>query len=271
MIGATRNSKVLARKRFGQHFLTDRQVIADLVMAIDPRPDDFLVEIGPGRAALTGGLFERIEHVTAIELDRDLAQLLRSRFPPERLRLIQADALRFDYSALAATTHAAALIRLVGNLPYNISSPLLVHLIGHRSAIADQHFMLQKEVVDRIAALPGESAYGRLTVLLQTFYQVQALFEVGPLAFEPPPKVRSAVLRMKRLRSPQVPSLASLEGLTARAFAQKRKMLRNTLLPWLDAQGIDSAGIDPGARAEDIPVATYGAIALQIDHRFQAS
>lgn len=249
-----------ARKRFGQHFLTDQGAIADIVNAIDPQAGDRIVEIGPGRAALTVALLQRLPRIEAIEIDRDLVKWLNGRFSTDRLRVIEGDALATDFSALGAPP-----IRLVGNLPYNISSPLLVHLIGHRRAIVDQHFMLQKEVVERIVADAGNSAYGRLSVLLQSYFQTQWLFDVGPDSFDPPPKVTSAVLRMRARSGPPPPSLRSIETLTARAFAQKRKMLRKTLLPWLEQRGLDASAIDPTARAEDVPVAVYGAIAQQMD------
>ncbi len=251
----------VARKRFGQHFLTDRRAIGSIVDAIDPRAQDSILEIGPGRAALTDALLQRIGMIRAIEIDRDLAQWLRTRFQQDRLQLIEGDALRIDYRSIAQGSP----IRLVGNLPYNISSPLLVHLIAYRDAILDQHFMLQKEVVTRIVSDAGASSYGRLSVLLQAYYQVQWLFDVGPECFEPPPKVTSSVLRMRPRLDHVAPSLASLERLTAQAFAQKRKMLRKTLLPWLEQQGIDSAMIDPTARAEDVEVSVYCLLAGQMD------
>lgn len=249
-----------ARKRFGQHFLTDRGVIAAIADAIDPRPGEALLEIGPGRAALTAALLDRIDSIHAIEIDRDLVRWLRSRFNEERLQLIEADALEVDYTALLAGRP----LRLVGNLPYNISSPLLLHLIGHRQAIVDLHFMLQKEVVERIAARSGESAYGRLTVMLQAHFQVENLFGVGPQAFEPPPKVDSAVIRMRPWRGRDEPPQQELERLTAVAFAQKRKMLRKSFIPWLEQQGIDSSGVEPTARAEDLPVELYCELAVRL-------
>lgn len=248
----------LPRKRFGQHFLVDRAVIEAIVRAVAPRDGDELLEIGPGQAALTDALLERIGHLTAIEIDRDLARRLRSRHPASRLTLIEADALQFDYR------RAAGQWRLVGNLPYNISSPLLVHLVQFRGQVTDQHFMLQKEVVDRIAAQPGTADYGRLTVLLQTYYAVQALFDVDAAAFDPPPRVTSAVLRMIPLRAADEPPLAVMETLLAQAFAQRRKMLRNTLLPWLAARGIADSGLAPTVRPEDVPVADYVALARRL-------
>ena len=263
-----------ARKRFGQHFLIDQGVIANIVDAIDPQPEQKLIEIGPGRAALTAALLSRVPAITAIEIDRDLVHWLQARWPAKALRLIEHDALTFDYRSVSAnagtstsigtSASASASLRLVGNLPYNISSPLLIYLIGFRDCVVDQHFMLQKEVVDRIAAAPGASAYGRLTVLLQAFYQVQSLCEVAPSAFEPPPKVVSSVIRMRPLtRTRQVPQ-AALELLTARAFAHKRKMLRTTLLPWLQQLGVDHCAIAPTARAEEVSVSVYCDLARSI-------
>jgi 16S rRNA (adenine1518-N6/adenine1519-N6)-dimethyltransferase len=246
--------KLVARKRFGQHFLTDRGVIQAMVRAIDPVEQDRLVEIGPGRAALSTALLERIGSLQAVEIDRDLVTWLRARFAGSRLTVFEHDALAFDYSALAASGP----IRVVGNLPYNISSPLLVHLLSHRHAILDQHFMLQKEVVDRIVASPGSSEFGRLSVLLQAFYDVESLFDVAPESFDPPPRVMSAVIRMlpRAETSPGVP-LQALETVLAQGFSQRRKMLRKTLLVWLEQQGVDPTGIDPTARAEDLPVACW--------------
>jgi 16S rRNA (adenine1518-N6/adenine1519-N6)-dimethyltransferase len=246
------------RKRFGQHFLIDRSVIEAIVRAVAPREGDELLEIGPGQGALTDALLQRIGHLSAVEIDRDLARRLRARHPAGRLTLIEADALRFDYG------RATGRWRLVGNLPYNISSPLLVHLVRFRGQVSDQHFMLQKEVVDRIVALPGTADYGRLTVLLQTYYAVQALFDVDAAAFDPPPRVTSAVLRMIPLGAAEEPPLAVMEALLAQAFAQRRKMLRNTLLPWLAARGIADSHLPPTARPEELPVADYVALARRL-------
>ncbi|UCE31611.1 MAG: 16S rRNA (adenine(1518)-N(6)/adenine(1519)-N(6))-dimethyltransferase RsmA [Burkholderiales bacterium] len=249
------------RKRFGQHFLVDPAVIDAIVDAIDPRPTDRLVEIGPGLGALTAALLERIDVLEAVELDRDLVDVLGRRFG-DRLVLHPADALAFDFGRLAADSP----LRLVGNLPYNISTPLLIRLVGLRSRLVDAHFMLQKEVVDRVAAAPGGRDYGRLSVMMQAYFQAQALFEVAPHAFEPPPRVHSAVLRLRPLAQPATVSAEALERVVAAAFAQRRKMLRTTLLPWLAGRGVDreiwqALGIAPTARAEELPVATYVALA----------
>ena len=250
----------VARKRFGQHFLCDRAVIEAIVSAIDPKAGELLVEIGPGLAALTDALLRRVPALTAIEIDRDLAARLRRRYG-DRLELVEADVLQVDLRALAGQRQ----MRLVGNLPYNISSPLLVRLLDFRDCVADQHFMLQKEVVDRIVSGHGCAAYGRLGVLLQAYYDVEALFDVPPEAFDPPPRVDSAVVRM--LPRPKPPELEPevLSELLAAAFGKRRKMLRGTLLPWLEARGVDAETlVEPTARAEDVPVEVYVELASRL-------
>ena len=251
--------KPVARKRFGQHFLVDRGVIESIVAVVAPRAGENLIEIGPGDAALTAVLLDRVPHLRAIEIDRDLAARLRKRFG-ERLDLIEADVLTVDFAALAAPGP----LRLVGNLPYNISTPLLVKLIDCRYCVVDQHFMLQKEVVERIVAAPGCAAYGRLGVLLQAFYDTESLIDVPPQAFEPPPRVDSAVIRMlPRPEAHSVPQ-AALSQVLAVGFGQRRKMLRKTLLPWLQTRGIDGAGLPETARAEEVPVAQWIALAHRV-------
>ncbi|MBC6959542.1 MAG: 16S rRNA (adenine(1518)-N(6)/adenine(1519)-N(6))-dimethyltransferase RsmA [Lautropia sp.] len=247
----------VARKRFGQHFLVDASVIAAIVAAIDPRDGQVIVEIGPGLAALTEALLERVPRLHAVEIDRDLAARLRRRWGPQRLELHEADALHFDFSRIAAGGDAAAPLRLVGNLPYSISSPLLVRLLAFRGRVVDQHFMLQKEVVDRIVAAPGGSGFGRLSVLLQACYEVESLFVVPPQAFDPPPAVDSAVLRMAVRSDVAEEDTSALQRLLAAGFAQRRKMIRKTLLPWLAAHGVRADGLDPAARPEDLDVATW--------------
>jgi 16S rRNA (adenine1518-N6/adenine1519-N6)-dimethyltransferase len=249
------------RKRFGQHFLADRAVLAAIVSAIDPQPADRMIEIGPGPGALTGPLIERLGHLTAIEIDRDLCARLRRRWPPERLSLIEGDALTVPLGGLLSGAGPASRARLVGNLPYNISSPLLVRLIDDREHISDQHFLLQNEVVDRVVAAPGSTQFGRLSVLLQAFYQVDKVLEVPPEAFEPPPRVDSALLRMRVNALPLAQCQKSLQRVLAAAFGQRRKMLRGTLLPWLREQGVDPGAIDGELRAEDLSVETYCALA----------
>ena len=245
------------RKRFGQHFLADSGVVAAIVAAIDPREGQTIVEIGPGLAALTRALLDRVRHLHAVEIDRDLASRLRRRWGPERLSLHEADVLRFDFGSIAAAPGAPNLLRVVGNLPYNISSPLLVHLLAYRERVDDQHFMLQKEVVERIVAAPGSAQFGRLSVLMQAYYEVDALFVVPALAFDPSPKVDSAVMRMMVRREVAQADPGPLQRLLATGFAQRRKMIRNTLLPWLAAHGLRVDDLDPTLRPEDLDVATW--------------
>ena len=249
-----------ARKRFGQHFLADALVIDDIVRAIAPQPGQCLVEIGPGLGAMTGPLLQRAGRMTVIELDRDLAARLR-RDP--RLDVIEADVLRVDFRALAAQAAAAGqAFRVVGNLPYNISTPILFHLLEVADVVLDQHFMLQKEVVERMAAAPGGKTYGRLSVMLQWRYHIEAVLDVPPEAFDPPPRVDSAVVRMLPLPPDPTVDPARLSSLVTAAFSQRRKILRHTLGRWLDehAPG-SSAGVDLQRRAEEVPVAEYLALA----------
>jgi 16S rRNA (adenine1518-N6/adenine1519-N6)-dimethyltransferase len=251
-------AKHIARKRFGQHFLTDRAVLDAIVGVIRPEPGEALVEIGPGLGAMTDPLVARCQRLTVIELDRDLAQRLRQR--PE-LEVIEADVLQVDFAALAA--RAGQRLRVVGNLPYNISTPILFHLLGAVSHVIDQHFMLQKEVVDRMAAAPGGKDYGRLSVMLQWRYRIEAVLDVPPEAFEPPPRVDSAVVRMRPL--PLVAGVdATLLGELVRvAFSQRRKLLRHTLGRWLDAR--EFAGeFNVQRRAEEVPVSEYLALAAAV-------
>lgn len=251
------------RKRFGQHFLHDPYVLARIVGAIAPREGDALVEIGPGEGALTRPLLERIPRLTAIEIDRDLAASLAAEFPPGRLQVIVADALEFDFATLPAA------LRIVGNLPYNVSTPLLFHLAGFAAQVRDMHFMLQLEVVDRMAARHSTPEYGRLSVMLQRKFRIEKLFKVSPGAFRPPPKVESAVVRL----TPRPPSEIAVvdEKLFAtvvtRAFGARRKTLRNALSSLLDAPGLEQLGIDPGLRPENIPPQDYIRIAIEITGR----
>ena len=244
-------SRHVARKRFGQHFLVDAGVVDAIVRAVGPRPGDRLVEIGPGLGALTGPLAERCGRLTAIELDRDLAARLRRR---DGLDVVEADVLKVDFGALAAAAGGA--LRVVGNLPYNISTPILFHLLEHAASIADQHFMLQKEVVERMVASPGGRDYGRLSVMLQWRYAMESVLDVPPTAFDPPPRVDSAVVRMRPLAPPADVDARALGALVAVAFSQRRKLLRNTLGPWLAERGCESA-FDLQRRAEEVPVGDY--------------
>ncbi len=247
--------KHTARKRFGQHFLTDEAVIDRIVRTIDPRPGEALVEIGPGLGALTGPLLERCERLTVIELDRDLAARLRR---DARLDVVEADVLNVDFGALAES--AGQPLRVVGNLPYNISTPILFHLLEHSAQVRDQHFMLQKEVVQRMAAAPGGKDYGRLSVMLQWRYRIESVLDVPPTAFEPPPRVDSAVVRMEPLARDDSIDAARLGELVGVAFSQRRKILRHTLGRWFEQQGLAPA-FDLQRRAEEVPVAEYLALA----------
>jgi len=245
-----------AKKHLGQHFLHERGVVAKLLQAIDPRPDDRIVEIGPGQGALTFPLLERHGTLTAIEFDRDLIAPLRQAARAHgELTVIHRDVLQVDFTALAAGTP----IRLVGNLPYNLSSPILFHALDHAGAVRDMHFMLQKEVVERMAAAPGSKVYGRLSVMLQAYCTVIPLFDVAPGAFRPPPKVDSAVVRLLP-RPPDTIRIHDRErfaDVVRAAFGQRRKTLRNALSAVADSTTIEAAGIDPGARAEQLAVADF--------------
>jgi 16S rRNA (adenine1518-N6/adenine1519-N6)-dimethyltransferase len=245
------------RKRFGQHFLHDRGVIARIVAAIDPRPADAIVEIGPGLGALTGPLLERVERLHVVEVDRDLASRLRSAYPPGRLEVHVADALAFDFGALPGA------LRVVGNLPYNISTPLLFRLVAFAPRLRDLHFMLQKEVVARMVAVPSSRAYGRLSVMLQYRFDMARLFDVKPGSFRPPPGVDSAVVRMvpRPAEALAARSDAQLARIVTAAFGKRRKQLRNALEGVAGEPLLLALGIDPRCRPENVPVAGYVAIA----------
>lgn len=249
-----------ARKRFGQNFLHDRHVIERIVAAIRPQTTDTIVEIGPGLAALTRPLLERIPHLHVVELDRDLVARLRAEFPPERLTIHEGDALKFDFSSLGPD------LRVVGNLPYNISSPLLFHLAEFAGQIRDMHFMLQKEVVWRMAAVPDSADYGRLSVMLQARFRVEKLFIVPPGAFTPAPKVDSAIVRLTPLPAAEI-AWQSRElqerfaTVVAHAFSMRRKTLRNNLKGLISAEAMTAIDIDPGRRAESLSVADFAHLA----------
>ena len=292
--------KHIARKRFGQHFLSDSGVIDAIVRAIAPQPGEPMVEIGPGLAALTQPLVERLGRLTVIELDRDLAARLRAH---GQLDVVESDVLKVDFTALAERLCAGARdfdiaaglpqgdvspltrsgpgplpvlgqqpaqrrsvgakIRVVGNLPYNISSPILFHLLDHVAVVQDQHFMLQKEVIDRMVAAPATADYGRLSVMLQWRYAMENVLFVPPECFDPPPRVDSAVVRMVPLAQPPAIDFATYSDLVQTAFSQRRKILRNTLGKWLEAR--DFAGdFDLQRRAEEVPVAEYVALAQAV-------
>jgi 16S rRNA (adenine1518-N6/adenine1519-N6)-dimethyltransferase len=243
------------RKRFGQHFLTDTGVLAAIVNAIDPKPGQALIEIGPGLGALTQPLLEHCERLTVIELDRDLAARLRKN---TALEVIEADVLKVDFKAIAA--QRGKKLRVVGNLPYNISTPILFHLLDAASQIEDQHFMLQREVVQRMAAGPSTKDYGRLSVMLQWRYHIESVLDVPPEAFEPPPRVDSAVVRMLPWPQPAELDRSTLEALVASAFSQRRKLLRHSLGHWLDERGFNGT-FDLQRRGEEVPVAEYVSLA----------
>jgi 16S rRNA (adenine1518-N6/adenine1519-N6)-dimethyltransferase len=241
------------RKRFGQHFLVDRHYIERIVAALDLRADDNVVEIGPGLGALTRPLLERLKRLTVIEIDRDLAANLTAEYSAERLTLHSADALEFDFSALGAD------LRVVGNLPYYISSPLLFHLARYSAHVRDVTVMLQKEVVDRMVAKPSTSDCGRLSIMLQARFRIERLFQVPPGAFRPPPKVDSAVARLMPLREdrPQVADERLFAQLVAAAFGKRRKTLRNALKTLASAEQLEQAGIAPDARGETLSVGDF--------------
>ncbi|MDP2821682.1 MAG: 16S rRNA (adenine(1518)-N(6)/adenine(1519)-N(6))-dimethyltransferase RsmA [Sulfuritalea sp.] len=266
----------VARKRFGQNFLVSPGIIRKIVDTIAPRTGETVVEIGPGLGAITAPLLERIDHLHVVEIDRDLIARLRNRFPPERLTIHEGDALEFDFGALKGLGP----LKIVGNLPYNISSPLLFHLVPCAPLVHDMHFMLQKEVVDRMVAAPGSKDFGRLSVMLQYHYHMERMFIVPPGAFNPAPKVDSAIVRMipktvgaEALCVPGIPlrgqvTAAKDHALFARvvtaAFSQRRKMLRNTLREFISEADLTALGITPTARAEDIAVADYVRLANKL-------
>ena len=249
-----------ARRRFGQHFLHDPYVLSRIVESIAPRPEDRIVEIGPGEGALTHPLLARVRRITAIEIDRDLAARLQSEFPPERLTLHVADALTFEFGALGPA------LRVVGNLPYNISSPMLFHLAGFEAQLADLHVMLQKEVVARMTAMPATPDYGRLTVMLQARFRMTRLFTVPPGAFRPAPKVDSAVVRLVPLGTdkPRIADAALFGQVVGAAFGQRRKTLRNALTALCDEGILRAAGVDPKARGETLALADFVRLANAI-------
>jgi 16S rRNA (adenine1518-N6/adenine1519-N6)-dimethyltransferase len=253
-----------ARKRFGQHFLHDRGIIDKIIAAIAPAPSDHLVEIGPGLGAITLPLLDRIGAFDAVEIDRDAIRHLREAAAARgTLRIHEADVLEFDFAALAAGRK----LRLVGNLPYNISTPLLFRLIEQRNVFVDMHFMLQKEVVDRMAAGAGDDDYGRLTVMLAPWLRVEPLFDIGPGAFKPPPRVDSTFVRLHPHASApfELGDVRKYASVVAAAFSQRRKTLRNALKPLLDEAQIAAAGIDPSVRAETLPPRAFAALARQLE------
>lgn len=251
-----------ARKRFGQHFLHDPGVIGRIVAAIAPRPQDRMVEIGPGLGALTLPLLARLDQLHAVEIDRDAIRHLHEITQDDpRLHIHSGDVLQFSFAHI----YEGERLRLVGNLPYNISTPLLFHLIEQRERILDMHFMLQKEVVDRMAAAPGSEHYGRLTVMLAPWVKIEPLFDIGPGAFKPPPRVVSTVVRLTPHEQPlQIGDRRHFATVVGAAFSQRRKTLRNSLKPFLDIEDIVAAGIDPGLRAEVLSPAEFVALSSRL-------
>jgi 16S rRNA (adenine1518-N6/adenine1519-N6)-dimethyltransferase len=254
--------KHVARKRFGQHFLTDRGIIEDIIQAIDPKAGERMVEIGPGLAAMTQPLVERLGQLTVIELDRDLARQLRLH---PQLTVVESDVLKVDFPALAQSmsqgtdSQGPHKIRVVGNLPYNISTPILFHLLDAVDVIEDQHFMLQKEVIDRMVAKPSTSDYGRLSVMLQWRYAMESVLFVPPHCFDPPPRVNSAIVRMVPHAAPAVLDVQLLSEVVQVAFSQRRKLMRHTLGQWLQARAF-KGDFNVQRRAEEVPVHEYVAL-----------
>ena len=255
----------IPRKRFGQNFLRDETVVHRIVAAVNPRTGDHLVEIGPGEGAMTAAFLKSGLPLDAVEIDRDLASVLKRRFENSpQFRLHQADALKFDFHT---QTHGEKL-RIVGNLPYNISTPLLFHLFAHTGIIEDMHFMLQKEVIDRLCAEAGDADYGRLGIMAQYYCRAEKLFEVYPESFFPPPKVTSAIVRLIPHAEPPVDaSPAALGKVVATAFSQRRKTLRNALKSLFDEAELIEAGIDPAARAETLTLEQYAQLAKRMPTR----
>jgi 16S rRNA (adenine1518-N6/adenine1519-N6)-dimethyltransferase len=254
--------KHIPRKRFGQNFLTDQSVLDNIIRAINPQHDDLMVEIGPGLGAMTRLLLASLDHLHAVEVDRDLARHLEQTIDKNKLSVHQHDALQFDFSGLIGTQNKK--LRVVGNLPYNISSPLLFHLTHFVSQIQDQHFMLQKEVVERMVAEPGSKTYGRLSVMLQWRYHMDLLFIVPPQAFDPPPKVDSAIVRMIPLQQPLACDVSALEQVVTKAFSQRRKVIRNCLSGMFTENDLIDAGVNPQARPEAVPLEQFVGLANRL-------
>jgi 16S rRNA (adenine1518-N6/adenine1519-N6)-dimethyltransferase len=254
--------KHIPRKRFGQNFLTDQVVLHNIIRAIDPQPDDAMVEIGPGLAAMTSLLLQSLKQLHVVELDRDLVARLQKQFDSSRLIVHSADALQFDFASIPVPPGKK--LRVVGNLPYNISSPLLFHLAQIAPQVEDQHFMLQKEVVERMVAEPGSKTYGRLSVMLQWRYHMELMFVVPPEAFDPPPQVDSAIVRMIPLAQPLACDQGALERVVLKAFSQRRKVLRNCVAGMFTENDLIDAGVDPQARPEAVPMEQFVALANRL-------
>ncbi len=266
--------KHIPKKRFGQNFLTDQNILHEIIRAIAPQPDDLMVEIGPGQGAMTRLLLEQLKQLQVVELDRDLVVLLKKQFSADKLQIHSGDALQFDFGSIAGKAantdtgdSSARRLRVVGNLPYNISSPLLFHLAAYADQVIDQHFMLQKEVVERMVAAPGSRDYGRLSVMLQWRYQMDLLFVVPPEAFDPPPKVDSAIVRMVPIAQPLACEQALLEQVVTKAFSQRRKVIRNCLSGMFTEQELVEAGINPQDRPEAVGLEPYVNLARRLAQR----
>lgn len=264
-----KNIKHKARKRFGQNFLHDHGVIRQIVACIVPKKGQHIVEIGPGKGALTEGLISVTESMDVVELDRDLIPILRvNLFRYPNLRIHEADAMKFDFSSLIQEDK----LRIVGNLPYNISTPLIFHLLDQASNIKDMHFMLQKEVVERLCAAPGDNAYGRLGIMMQYHCEARYLFTVPPGSFQPAPKVDSAIVRLTPRAEPKVAAddVELLSTVVRTAFSQRRKTLRNNLKPLIDAAGIEALELNPGERAENLAIEDFVRIANALHRKENA-
>ncbi len=273
--------KHIPKKRFGQNFLTDQNILHEIIRAIAPQPDDLMVEIGPGQGAMTRLLLAHLKHLQVVELDRDLVVLLKKQFSADQLQIHSGDALQFDFGSIAraaadakeeakeevASGSPARRLRVVGNLPYNISSPLLFHLADYADQVIDQHFMLQKEVVERMVAAPGSRDYGRLSVMLQWRYRMDLLFIVPPDAFDPPPKVDSAIVRMVPIAQPLPCEKALLEQVVTKAFSQRRKVIRNCLSGLFTENELVDAGIRPQDRPEAVGLEAYVTLARRLAQR----
>jgi 16S rRNA (adenine1518-N6/adenine1519-N6)-dimethyltransferase len=251
-------SKTIAKKRFGQHFLIDEAVLDRIIHSLSPREDDRVLEIGPGSGALTDRLVECLDHLTVVELDRDLVGLLKRKYDPEKVTVIQCDILDFHLSDLAPNKQQEKKVRIIGNLPYNISTPLLFNLIDSVPLIKDMVFMVQKEVALRLCARPGNKNYGRLSVMAQLEYKSQMLFDVPPKSFDPPPKVNSSVIRMvpEKVNTP-ILDFPRFEKIVKSAFSQRRKTLRNSLREWISAEQFETAKIQSSLRAENLDVIEF--------------
>jgi 16S rRNA (adenine1518-N6/adenine1519-N6)-dimethyltransferase len=254
--------KHIPRKRFGQNFLTDQAVLHDITRAINPQPGDAMVEIGPGLGAMTRLLLESLDQLHVVELDRDLVTRLQKTFDPNKLVIHSGDALQFDFATIPVVPGKK--LRVVGNLPYNISSPLLFHLTEVAPQVEDQHFMLQKEVVERMVAEPGSKTYGRLSVMLQWRYHMDLLFVVPPTAFDPPPRVDSAIVRMIPIQNPLACDPVKLGEVVTKAFSQRRKVLRNCVAGMFTENDLIDVGVDPQARPEAVPMEQFVALANRL-------